>query len=79
MEPIILEYEKFIDNGKKSNKTTDKKEKLNYSNLSIFHCTETNRLITSIASMITYEKSQVKDPFWNNSAKNLLEGLIVFS
>ena len=39
---------------------------------------ETNRLITSLASMITYEKTQDKDPFWNNSAKNLLEGLIGF-
>lgn len=39
---------------------------------------ETNRLITSLASMITYEKTQGKDPFWNNSAKNLLEGLIGF-
>ena len=28
--------------------------------------------------MITYEKVQGKDPFWNNSAKNLLEGLIGF-
>ena len=28
--------------------------------------------------MITYDKSQGKDPFWNNSAKNLLEGLIGF-
>lgn len=28
--------------------------------------------------MITYEKTQDKDPFWNNSAKNLLEGLIGF-
>ena len=28
--------------------------------------------------MITYDKTQGKDPFWNNSAKNLLEGLIGF-
>ena len=78
LEPIILEYEKFIDYDKKATETTDEKDKLNYSNLSISHYAETNRLITSIASMITYEKSQGKDPFWNNSAKNLLEGLIGF-
>ena len=37
---------------------------------------EVNRLITSIADTITQEKVEQKDPFWNNSAKNLLEGLI---
>jgi len=78
LEPIIIEYEKHINYDKKAKETTDEKEKLNYSNLSISHYAETNRLITSIASMITYEKSQGKDPFWNNSAKNLLEGLIGF-
>lgn len=39
---------------------------------------ETNRLITSLATMIMQEKTQQKDPFWNNSARNLLEGLIGF-
>ncbi len=39
---------------------------------------ETNRLITSLSSMVMTEKIQNKDPFWNNSAKNLLEGLIGF-
>ena len=28
--------------------------------------------------MITQEKVQQKDPFWNNSARQLLEGLIGF-
>lgn len=39
---------------------------------------ETNRLITSLAQMITAEKVEAKDPFWNNAAKNLLEGIIGF-
>lgn len=34
--------------------------------------------ITSLATMIMQEKTQQKDPFWNNSARNLLEGLIGF-
>lgn len=78
LEPIILEYEKHIEYEKKANTTSDESEKIKYNNLSISSYAETNRLITSLASMITYEKSQGKDPFWNNSAKNLLEGLIGF-
>lgn len=40
------------------------------------HLAETNRLITSLSTMIMSEKVKEKDPFWNNSARNLLEGLI---
>lgn len=36
---------------------------------------ETNRLINSLADMIFAEKGN-QDPFWNNSASNLLQGLI---
>lgn len=36
---------------------------------------ETNRLINSLADMIFAEKGN-QDPFWNNSAGNLLQGLI---
>lgn len=45
-------------------------------NLMMKHLAETNRLITSLSTMITAESTPQKDPFWNNSAKNLLEGLI---
>lgn len=45
-------------------------------NKSMKHLAETNRLITSLADMIMTDKSAEKDPFWNNSASNLLEGLI---
>lgn len=52
-----------------------KQEEDNYENLSIYHLAECNRLISTISSMIMAEKN-TNDPFWINSAKNLLEGLI---
>lgn len=47
-------------------------------NSSMSHLAETNRLISSLATMVMQEKHEQKDPFWNESAKNLLEGLIGF-
>lgn len=76
LEPIIKEYEKYMDYEKKSK--SSKKDKLKYNNLAMTSLAETNRLITSLATMIMQEKTQQKDPFWNNSARNLLEGLIGF-
>lgn len=76
LEPIIKEYEKYIDYEKKS--IVSKKDRVKYSNLAMTSLAETNRLITSLATMIMQEKTQQKDPFWNNSARNLLEGLIGF-
>ena len=76
LEPIIKEYEKYMDYEKKSK--SSKKDKLKYNNLAMKSLAETNRLITSLATMIMQEKTQQKDPFWNNSARNLLEGLIGF-
>ena len=78
LEPIIREYENYIKYEKLANETNEENLKLEYQNNSISSYAETNRLITSLASMITYDKTQGKDPFWNNSAKNLLEGLIGF-
>ena len=78
LEPIICEYENYIKYDKLVNETDNAELKLDYQNKSISSYAETNRLITSLASMITYDKTQGKDPFWNNSAKNLLEGLIGF-
>lgn len=76
LEPIIKEYEKYIEYEKKS--IISKKDKVKYNNLAMTSLAETNRLITSLATMIMQEKTQQKDPFWNNSARNLLEGLIGF-
>ena len=76
LEPIIKEYERYIEYEKKS--ILSKKDKVKYNNLAMTSLAETNRLITSLATLIMQEKVQQKDPFWNNSAKNLLEGLIGF-
>ena len=75
LEPIIKEYEQYIKYEKLSNEDNDK---IKYNNLSMSSYAETNRLITSLSTMIMQEKVQQKDPFWNNSARSLLEGLIGF-
>lgn len=46
--------------------------------MAISHLAETNRLITSLSEMIMKEKVEAKDPFWNNSTRQLLESLIGF-
>ena len=78
LEPIIVEYEKYIKYEKLSNESKTDSEQLNYNNLSMSSLAETNRLISSLSTMVMQEKVEQKDPFWNNSAKNLLEGLIGF-
>lgn len=52
--------------------------KNNLNNDAMSHYAETNRLISSLATMVMQEKHEQKDPFWNESAKNLLEGIIGF-
>lgn len=78
LEPIIKEYEKYIEYEKKSKDLKGDNEEVEYNNLAMSSYAETNRLITSLSTMIMQEKTQSKDPFWNNSARNLLEGLIGF-
>lgn len=78
LEPVIKEFEKYIDYEKKRDDSSDENEKLEFNNLAMSSFAETNRLITSLSTMIMQDKAQQKDPFWNNSAKNLLEGLIGF-
>lgn len=78
LEPIIKEYENYITYEKLSLKTDEESRKLEYNNLSMSSLAETNRLISSLATMVMQEKTEQKDPFWNDSAKNLLEGLIGF-
>ncbi len=78
LEPIIVEYEEYIKYEKLSNESKTEEEKLNYNNLSMSSLAETNRLISSLSTMVMQEKVEQKDPFWNNSEKNLLEGLIGF-
>lgn len=78
LEPIIVEYEKYIDYENKSIEAKNDNDKLLFNNKSMSSLAETNRLISSLATMVMQEKHEQKDPFWNNSAKNLLEGLIGF-
>lgn len=78
LEPIIKEYEKYIDYENKAKEELDKDKKLLFNNKSMYHYAETNRLITSLSDMIMKDKVEAKDPFWNNSARQLLEGLIGF-
>jgi len=78
LEPIIREYEDYINYLDLTKNNVSETEKLEFNNKAMSSLAETNRLITSLATMVTQEKVQQKDPFWNNSAKNLLEGLIGF-
>ncbi|MDD4808465.1 MAG: type IV secretory system conjugative DNA transfer family protein [Bacilli bacterium] len=78
LEPIIIEYENYILKEEEANNTTDEKKKILFLNESMNHYAETNRLITSLSTMVMQEKYEQKDPFWNESAKNLLEGIIGF-
>lgn len=75
LESIIIEYEKYIEYEKKSMMSINEDDKVKYNNESMQHLAENNRLITSLSTIIMTEKSS-QDPFWNNSAKNLLEGII---
>ncbi len=78
LEPIIIEYEEYMEYEKQSIEEKDKDKKLEYNNLAMSSLAETNRLISSLATMVMQEKQEQKDPFWNESAKNLLEGIIGF-
>ena len=49
LEPIICEYERYIEYEKLTNNTANESEKLDYQNKSISSYAETNRLITSLA------------------------------
>ena len=78
LEPIIKEYEKYMEYEEKANNEKDEKIKTNYNNISMSSYAETNRLISSLSDMVMKDKVEAKDPFWNQSAKQLLEGLIGF-
>lgn len=69
MSKTMLDGKKYMKE-KLEDKLIDKK------NTAMKHLAEANRLITSLSTMIMSDKAQEKDPFWNNSARNLLEGLI---
>lgn len=78
LKPIIKEYKDYIEYERLSNESKSQEDKLKYNNKSMSSLAETNRLISSLATMVMQDKVEQKDPFWNESAKNLLEGLIGF-
>ena len=75
LEPIICEYEKYSENDKLSIKAKDGYKKIKYQNKAIEHLAECNQLIESISRIIMEDKT-AKEAFWNNSASDLLYGLI---
>ena len=78
LEPIINEYENYIKYKTMSKEEDNEINKINYNNIAMKSYAETNRLIISLSSMLMKEKIEPKDPFWNNSAQLLLEGIIGF-
>ena len=78
LKSIIKEYKDYIEYERLSNESKLEEDKLKYNNKSMSSLAETNRLISSLATMVMQDKVEQKDPFWNESAKNLLEGLIGF-
>ena len=78
LDPIINEYEKYMEFEEMSKNTSDESLKILLNNKSMSSLAETNRLISSLSDMIMKDKVEAKDPFWNQSARQLLEGLIGF-
>ncbi len=78
LEPIIKEWQEYIDCIEMMEVSPTDEIKMKCNNEAMSHFAETNRLITSLSDMITADKVEAKDPFWNNSARQLLEGLIGF-
>lgn len=76
LEPIINEYENYIKYEKLQIKEDNKSKILKYSNESNLCLAEANRLIKSLSNMLVKDNSEQKDPFWNNSARSLIEGII---
>ena len=76
LEPIINEYENYIMYEKLQIKEDNKSKILKYSNESNLCLAEANRLIKSLSNMLVKDNSEQKDPFWNNSARSLIEGII---
>lgn len=75
LEPIIREYEQFSENDKLAQNEKNEVKKIEYQNKSIKHLAECNQLIESISRIIMEDKT-AKEAFWNNTASDLLYGLI---
>ena len=75
LETAINEYELFDKNEKLSNSETNEELKIKYKNESITHFAGCNQIVNDICTMIMSDKT-AKEAFWNNSASDLLYGII---
>ena len=75
LEPIIREYEQFSKYDKLSKSAKRNSKKIEHQNKSIEHLAECNQLIESISKILMEDKT-AREAFWNNSAKDLLYGII---
>lgn len=75
LETAIVEYELFDKNDKLSMEEQDEVLKINYKNESIIHFAQCNQIVNDICTMIMADKT-AKEAFWNNSASDLLYGII---
>ena len=75
LEPAIKEYELYYENLKLSEDESDSYKSMEFKNESIIHFAECNQLVSDLSSMIMNDDSS-KEKFWNNSACDLLYGLI---
>ena len=75
LENAIIEYELFDKYNKLSNEEKDDKLIIKYKNDSIKHFAQCNQIVNDICKMLMSDKT-AKEEFWNNSASDLLYGLI---
>ncbi len=75
LETAINEFELFDKNNKLSDNEKDDKLKMKYKNEAITHYAQCNQIVNDICTMIMADKT-AKEAFWNNSASDLLYGII---
>lgn len=75
LENAINEYELYSKNEKLCQKVKNNKLKIKYKNESIIHFAQCNQIVGDICAMIMSDKT-AKEAFWNNSASDLLYGII---
>lgn len=75
LEPIINEYELYDKYKKLSEDTLEMDKKIEYDNQSIMHFAQTDLLVEDISRIIMNDPT-AKEKFWNNSASDLLYGII---
>ncbi len=75
LEPIINEYELYDKYKKLSENTLETSKKIDFDNQSIIHFAQADLLVEDISKIIMNDPT-AKEKFWNNSASDLLYGII---